>query len=96
MTRFLTEPWPSSAFLPTGRTEFYREEFLKHQHCLQQHREYYSERAISDVEAALARVLGRLEQICMQDDVDQVVSRLLRKIDLVTGLSASLDPKIVN
>ncbi|MBA3819661.1 MAG: hypothetical protein H0X17_12265, partial [Deltaproteobacteria bacterium] len=35
--------------------DFYREEFLKHRQCLALQREYFSERAIIDADAALAR-----------------------------------------
>lgn len=96
MSRFLTDHRPPSAHLPTTRTEFYREEFLKHRQCLQQQREYYSEQAIIDVEAALTRVLGKIEQLSTKDDADQVVSQLLRKFDVLTGLSAWSDPKHVH
>lgn len=96
MSRFLTDHRPPSAPLPTTRTEFYREEFLKHRQCLQQQREYFSEQAIIDVEAALTRVLGKIEQLSNKDDADQVVSQLLRKFDVLTGLSAWSDPKHVH
>ena len=69
-------------------TDFYRQEFLRHRECLEQQREYYSEQAISDVEAALTRIIAQLERLCAHDDVDQVLSRVLRKLDVVTGLSA--------
>ena len=69
-------------------TDFYRQEFLRHRECLEQQREYYSEQAISDVEAALSRIIARLEQLCECDNVDQVMSCVLRKLDVVTGLSA--------
>lgn len=92
----LTDPWESSAYVPTTLTDFYREEFLKHRQCLRQHREYYSERAIMDVEAALARILAQIEQLCTKDDADQVVSKLLRKFDVLTNLSAWSDPKNVH
>jgi hypothetical protein len=42
MSRFLTQK-PSSVPLTTILTDFYREEFLKHQRCLERQREYYSE-----------------------------------------------------
>jgi len=74
-------------------TEFYREEFLKHRRCLQRQRPYYSESAITDVEAALTRIMGQLEQLCTRDNADEVVSSLLKKIDIVTNLSAWSDPK---
>src|SRR5919106_1709233 len=72
--------------------DFYREEFLKHRECLALQREYFSERAITDADAALARVLGRLEQICQRDGADQLIGRLLRQFNAVTGLSGWSDP----
>jgi hypothetical protein len=91
MPPFVTVSRPISAQHPL--TEFYREEFVKHHRCLQQQRPYYSERAITDVEAALARILGQLEDLSTQDNAPQLVSSLLKKLDLVTGLSAWSDPK---
>ena len=73
--------------------EFYREEFVKHHRCLQQQRPYYSESAITDVEAALAKIINELEQMSSQADAPQLVSSLLKKFDVVTGLSAWSDPK---
>ena len=91
MPRFVTASRPISAQHPL--TEFYREEFVKHQRCLQQQRPYYSEQAITDVEAALVRIMGRLEHLSSQDNAPQVVSSLLKKFDIVTGLSSWSDPK---
>ena len=91
MPRFVTNSRPISAQHPL--TEFYREEFVKHHRCLQQHRAYFSEGAITDVEAALTRILGELEHLCEKDNADEVVSRLLKKFDVVTGLSAWSDPR---
>lgn len=91
MPRFVTHSKPISARQPL--TEFYREEFLKHRRCLQQHRPYYSETAITDVETALTRIIGQLEQLCTQANADELVSSLLKKFDGVTGLSAWSDPK---
>ena len=51
MPRFATTRGRSARQHPI--TEFYREEFLKHHRCLQRQRPYYSESAITDVEAAL-------------------------------------------
>ena len=96
MSRFLTDQRPSSAPLSTVRTNFYREEFIKHQRCLEKHREYYSESAIDEVKSALTRIIGQLEQLCTQDNADVVVSRLLRQFDIVTGLSSWTDPKNVH
>jgi hypothetical protein len=91
MPRFVTDSRPISAQHPL--TEFYREEFVKHRRCLQQQRPYYSESAITDVEAALTRILGQIEQLCTCDNANQVVSSLLKQFDVVTGLSAWSDPK---
>jgi hypothetical protein len=91
MPRFVTDSRPISA--PHPIMEFYRQEFVKHHRCLQQHRPYYSEGAITDVEAALTRIMSQLEQLCSKDNADQVVSSLLKKFDVVTGLSSRSDPK---
>jgi hypothetical protein len=77
---------------PVSHTDFYRQEFLKHRECLARQREYFSERAITDADKALARILGQLEQICAKDDAEQLIGRLLRKFDAVTGLSGWSDP----
>jgi cell division transport system permease protein len=91
MPRFVMDSRPISAQQPI--TEFYRQEFIKHHQCLQQHRPYFSEGAITDVEAALARIMGELESMCSKDNVDELVSSLLKKIDVVTGLSSWSDPR---
>ena len=116
MPRFVTDSRPTSAQHPL--TEFYRQEFIKHQQCLQRQRPYYSESAITDVEArhawshrfypawsdnsnstgdnaeaALTRIMGQLEQLCSKDNADQLVSALLKKFDVVTGLSSWSEPK---
>ena len=91
MPRFVTDSRPISAQHPIA--EFYREEFVKHRRCLQQQRPYYSESAITDVEAALTKILAQLEQLSTQANAPQVVSSLLRKFDVVTGLSTWSDPK---
>ena len=75
------------------RTNFYREELLKHWQCLDEQREYYSEKAITDVETALSRLMSEMDQLCAREGGEQLVSRLLRKIDGVTRLSAWSDPK---
>jgi hypothetical protein len=77
-------------------TDFYREEFLKHRRCLEQQREYYSDSAITPVEAALTRILSQLENLSAKKNADQVVSSLLRKFNVVTGLSSWTDPKNVH
>jgi hypothetical protein len=96
LSRFLTDSRPQSEPVLHLLTDFYREEFVKCQRCLEQQREFYSDRAISDVERALTRVMSQLDRICTTDDADKVVSNLLRQFDVVTGLSAWTDPKHVN
>jgi hypothetical protein len=93
MPRFLTDVRPSSREYTTAPLEFYREEFLKHQRWLRRQREYYSEDAIERAEQALRSILSRLDQLCQRRNADEVVSRLLRQFDVVTGLSAWSDPK---
>ena len=53
MPRFVPDSRPTAQHL---LIEFYREEFLKHHRWLQQQRAYYSESAITDVEAACGTV----------------------------------------
>ena len=96
MSRFLTDSRPQGDPVFHSLSNFYREEFIKCQRCLEQQREYYSEDAISDVEQALVKVMGELDGLCTKADADQVVSRLLRQFDVVTGLSAWTDPRQVN
>ena len=96
LSRFLTDSRPQSEPVFHSVSSFYREEFLKCQQCLEQQREYYSERAISDVEQALLKVMAQLDRLCTTEDADQVVSRLLRQSDVITGLSAWTDPRQIN
>ncbi len=91
MSRIVFHSRPINAQHPI--TEFYREEFIKHRRCLQQQRAYFSETAITDVEAALTRIMGQLENLCTKDNADELVSSLLKKFDVVTGLSSWTDPK---
>jgi hypothetical protein len=82
----------SPCWLSPSRIEFYREELLKHQQCLHAQREYFSEQAICGVEQALQRVMADLEQLTEKADAGEVMARLLREFDVVTGLSAWSDP----
>jgi hypothetical protein len=95
MLRFLTDKRPLRAPYAT-LTEFYREEFVKHHRCLQKQREYYSERAIESAEEALQRIVSKLDVLCSTRSGEELVSRLLRQFDSVTGLSAWSDPKKVH
>jgi hypothetical protein len=92
MARFVS-PDRVSHETVTLLTDFYREEFLKHRACLARQREYYSEQAITDADGAIARILSELDRLCAKDDADEVIGRLLRAFDVVTGLSAWSDPR---
>jgi hypothetical protein len=86
----------SKARSGTNLTDFYREEFLKHRRCLERQREYYSHSAITSVEDALTRIISQLDHLSASKNADQLVSNLLRKFDVVTGLSGWTDPKNVH
>jgi hypothetical protein len=93
--RVLAGPRPSPTSHPISRSDFYREEFIKHQRCLRAQKEFFSAQAIADAEAALTETIKKLDHICQRCDCDHVVSCLLRQFDSVTGLSswASTDRK---
>lgn len=98
LSRFLADSRPCDPGFHSvsNLSNFYREEFLKCQRCLDQHREFYSERAITDVEEALTKVMAQLDRLCTTGEADQVVSQLLRQFDVIAGLSAWTDPRHVN
>jgi hypothetical protein len=73
-------------------TDFYREEFIKHHQCLQAQREYFSTQAIENAENALLKIIADLDRLSEQTNAEQVVARLLKEFDVVTGLSGWSDP----
>jgi hypothetical protein len=93
LSRFLTDMRPQCDPVFHSLSNFYREEFVKCQRCLEKQREYYSERAIDDAEQALTRVMSDLDRLCTKADADQVVSRILQQFDSLAGLSAWSDPR---
>jgi hypothetical protein len=94
MPRFLIDrPGPA---LSSPLIEFYREEFIKHQRCLQEQREYFSAQAIQNVETALVRIISQVDKLSTKEDANQVVAKLLREIDVVTRLSDWSDPHKVH
>ena len=96
LSRFLTDSRPPCEPVIHSVSNFYREEFVKRQQCLEAQREFYSERAINDVEQALVKVIAQLDRLCTKENADEVVGNLLRQFDVVTGLSAWTDPRQVN
>jgi len=93
LSRFLADSRPQCDPVLHSVSNFYREEFVKCKRCLEQQREFFSEGAISDAERALTKVMSQLDRLCTEANADQVVSRLLRQFDVVTGLSAWSDPR---
>lgn len=81
---------------PLSHVEFYREEFVKLQECLQDQREFFSESAISDAERALMQALASVDQLCDQQDADHLISGLLKKFDVLARLSAWSDPRQIH
>src|SRR5260221_475300 len=94
--RFLTDSRLAGEPVFQPVSNFYREEFVRCQRCLEQQREHYSARAIQDVERALIRVMSDLDHLCSGSDADQIVSRLLQQFDIVTGPYTWSDPKQVH
>lgn len=68
-------------------TAFYREEFIKHHKCLQAQREYYSDQAINSAETALLKIISEMDRLSENANAEQLVAKLLREFDIVTGLS---------
>jgi hypothetical protein len=96
LSRFLTDSRPPCEPVFHSLSNFYREEFVKRQQRLEAQREFYSERAINDVEQALVKVIAQLDRLCTRENADEVVGNLLRQFDVVAGLSAWTDPRQVN
>ncbi len=96
LSRFLTDSRPPCEPVIHSVSNFYREEFVKRQQRLEAQREFYSERAIHDVEQALVKVIAQLDRLCNVENADEVVGKLLRQFDVVTGLSAWTDPRHIN
>jgi hypothetical protein len=96
LSRFLTDSRPPCEPVIHSVSNFYREEFVKRQQRLEAQREFYSERAIHDVEQALVKVIAQLDRLCTRENADEVVGKLLRQFDVVAGLSAWTDPRQVN
>ncbi len=95
-SRFFTDLRPHSESVLHPISNFYREEFVRCQQCLEQQRESYSQGTIEDVERALTRVLSQLDHLCTATDADKVVSRLLREFNVATGLVSWSEPRQVH
>jgi hypothetical protein len=76
--------------------EFYREEFIKHHKCLQAQREYFSAQAIENAENALLKIIADLDRLSEQTNAEDIVARLLKEFDVVTGLSGWSEPNKIH
>jgi hypothetical protein len=96
LARFLTDSRPQCDPVCPSLSNFYREEFVKCQRCLEQQREFYSARTISEMERALSRVMAQLDHLCAKADADKVLGHLLRQFDTVTRPSVWSDPRHIH
>jgi hypothetical protein len=96
LSRFLTDAPSEGEIGFHSLSDFYREEFLKCQRCLEAHREFYSADTISEVERALSKVMSQLDRLCTKGDADLIVGDLLRQFDVLTRLSVWSDPRHVH
>ena len=96
LSRFVTEPQRSASPAFHCLSDFYREEVLRCQHCLDAQRECYSAQTIHEVEQALTRIMSSLDHICTSSDADAVIGQLLQQFDVATGLMRWSDPKQVH
>jgi hypothetical protein len=96
VSRFLADSRPQPDPALHSLSNFYREEFVKCQRCLDAQREFYSERVISEVEQALTKVIAQLDRLCATAEADKVVSRLLQQFDILARLSAWSDPRQIH
>jgi hypothetical protein len=87
---------PSTPATVSALTEFYREEFRKHQKCLQAQREYFSPQAIENAENALLKIIADLDRLTEDANAQDLVAQLLKEFDVVTGLSGWSEPNKVH
>lgn len=87
---------PAAPASVSALTAFYRDEFLKHHQCLQAQREYFSAQAIENAENALLKIIADLDRLTEDANAQDVVARLLKEFDVVTGLSGWSEPSKVH
>ncbi len=96
LSRFVSEPSRSAAPALLSLSDFYREEVVRCQRCLEDQRDLYSAETIQDVERALSRVMASLDRLCCSPDAGEVLGRLLREFDVAAGLVNWSDPSQVH
>jgi hypothetical protein len=87
---------PDTPHHTSRRIDFYREEFVKLQECLQRQRESFPEGVVSDCECALLRVMAGLDELCARHDADHLVGCLLERFGLLARLASWDDPRQVH
>ncbi len=92
LPRFVNETPGSSTPVLLSPTDFYREEVVRCQQCLEAQREFYSAQTLHDVEEALTRVMASLDRLCCTQQAGEVVGRLLQHFDSAAGLITWSDP----
>jgi hypothetical protein len=74
-------------------SDFYREEFLRHRTRLETQRGFFADQTYVEIESVLDKIIEEIDKISQVDNFEELASQLLRRIDVVTSLSASkLDP----
>jgi len=96
LSRFVSEPSRSAGPALFSLSDFYREEVVRCQRCLEDRRDLYSAQTIQDVERALSRVMASLDRLCCRPDAGEVVGRLLRQFDVAAGLVNWSDPSQIH
>jgi len=71
--------------------DFYRDEFKKHYQQLIKQKHIYSKKTFHEINDALSRLIASIDQIYNLDNFEELASELLKKIDVVTQLYASID-----
>jgi hypothetical protein len=69
--------------------DFYKEEFLRHKCRLESQRSFFAEKTYEEIESVLNRIIDEMERICEVENFEELASRLLHRIDVVTNLSSS-------
>ena len=69
---------------------------MKHHKCLQAQREYFSAQAIENAENALLKIIADLDRLSEQTNAEDIVARLLKEFDVVTGLSGWSEPNKIH
>ena len=70
-------------------SDFYREEFLRHKGRLECQRPFFAEKTYEEIESVINNLIEEMDRICEVENLEELASHLLRRIDIVTNLSSS-------